>query len=138
MKLSARFVMTAPIVAIVFLVFTQAPSAWRPVHVVGLALLIPGALLVTIARIQLGNAFSIAPQATSLVTHGLYSRVRNPIYVFATFVLAGLILFLNRPWFLLSLIPLALVQAFRARSEARLLEQRFGDAYRRYRASTWF
>ncbi len=54
------------------------------------------------------------------------------------FVLAGLILYLDRLWFLLLLIPLLLLQVFRARREARLLEQRFGDAYRRYRARTWF
>ena len=138
MKRSARFVTVVPMVAIALILFTQAPSAWRTVHMVGLVLLIPGAILLTIARIQLGNAFSVTPQATILVTHGLYSRIRNPIYVFAMFVLSGLILFLNRPWFLLLLIPLLLLQVFRARREARLLEQRFGEAYRQYRAGTWF
>lgn len=54
------------------------------------------------------------------------------------FVLAGLILFLNHPWFLLLLIPLLFLQVFRARREARVLEDRFGDAYRQYRARTWF
>jgi protein-S-isoprenylcysteine O-methyltransferase Ste14 len=108
------------------------------VHIVGLLLLVPGLLLLTLARIQLGNAFSVAPQASSLVTHGLYSKIRNPIYVFATFTLAGLVLYLNRPAFLLLLLPVLLLQALRARRESQVLEQRFGDAYREYRAHTWF
>jgi len=138
MKPSALFFTIFPIVAIATLLFTQAPAVWRPIHIVGLALLIPGTTLLVLARIQLGNAFSITPQATSLVTHGLYSRIRNPVYVFSSLLVAGLILFLNRPWFLLALIPLLILQVFRAGREARVLEARFGHAYRQYRARTWF
>jgi protein-S-isoprenylcysteine O-methyltransferase Ste14 len=47
-------------------------------------------------------------------------------------------LYLDRPWFLLALVPVALMQMFRARREAKVLEERFGDAYRAYRARTWF
>lgn len=79
MKPSAHFVTVVPMVAIALILFTQAPAAWRPIHIAGLVLLIPGATLLTLARIQLGNAFSVTPQATFLVTQGLYSRIRNPV-----------------------------------------------------------
>jgi len=125
-------------VAIVALLVTQVPTVWRPIHIFGLALLIPCAVLLVIARIQLGNSFSLMPQATSLVTHGLYSRIRNPVYVFSFLVLAGLILYLDRPWFLAALLPILILQVLRARREALVLEQCFGDAYRQYRAHTWF
>jgi protein-S-isoprenylcysteine O-methyltransferase Ste14 len=138
MKPSALFVTVVPVVAIAALLLTQTPSRWHPVRIVGLLLLIPSVILLTLARIQLGNAFSVTPQATSLVTQGLYSRIRNPIYVFATFALAGLILYLNRPYFLLLLIPIIFLQIFRARRESQVLEERFGYAYRQYRAHTWF
>lgn len=138
MKRSARFVTYVPVVGIGLLLFVTAPRVWRPIHILGLVLLLPSLALLTLARIQLGNAFSVSPKATTLVTHGLYSRVRNPIYVFGVPVIAGLILYLNLPWFLLALVPLMVLQVFRARREAHVLEERFGDAYRQYRARTWF
>jgi protein-S-isoprenylcysteine O-methyltransferase Ste14 len=138
MKPSALFFSAFPIVVVAALLFTQTPAVWRPMHIVGLALLIPSTILVVLSRIQLGNAFSITPQATTLVTHGLYSRIRNPVYVFGSLFIAGLFLFLDRSWVLLIMFPLILMQVFRAGREARVLEERFGDAYRQYRARTWF
>jgi protein-S-isoprenylcysteine O-methyltransferase Ste14 len=80
----------------------------------------------------------MTPQAKKLVTHGLYSRIRNPIYFFGAFVVAGLFLFLERPYFLLLLVPVLILQISRANAESRVLEEKFGDEYRRYKASTWF
>jgi protein-S-isoprenylcysteine O-methyltransferase Ste14 len=138
MKPTALFFTVATIITIPVLLFTQVPVIWRPIHILGLALLLPGAILLILARFQLGNSFSLTPQATALVTHGLYSRIRNPIYVFGFFTIAGLILYLNRPVFLALLIPILILQAIRARREASVLEAKFGDAYRQYRAQTWF
>ena len=104
----------------------------------GYSCLIPALTLLTIARIQLGNSFSLAPRATQLVTHGIYSRIRNPIYVFGAFVMVGLFLFLERPPLLLLVVPMLIIQTRRARAEARVLEEHFGEEYRRYRAATWF
>ena len=36
-----------------------------------------------IARLQLGKSFAVNPQAKELVTHGLYSKIRNPMYLFS-------------------------------------------------------
>jgi protein-S-isoprenylcysteine O-methyltransferase Ste14 len=121
-----------------YFVYLFAHPPWTPMRLAGLILLIPALVLLTISRIQLGNAFSLAPQATQLVTHGIYSRIRNPIYVFGSFVIVGLFLFLERPYLLLLLVPLLLLQISRARAEARVLEEHFGDQYRQYKAATWF
>jgi len=106
--------------------------------VLGLALAIASFGLWLAARIQLGRSFAVRAQAKELVTHGLYSKIRNPIYLFGSLCLAGLCLLLGKPIGLLFLLVVAPLQAMRARKEARVLEEKFGDAYREYRARTWF
>jgi protein-S-isoprenylcysteine O-methyltransferase Ste14 len=127
-----------PVLLTAFLVRQYLPEIWTAPRLAGLIILIVGMTLLVIARIQLGNAFSVSPRASHLVTRGLYSRIRNPVYVFSALALAGFILYLGQPnlfWIFAVLLPL---QIFRARAEARILEQRFGDEYRQYRTTTWF
>ena len=138
MRTDARFVMLAPIPAMLVIVVVAWPVAWHAGQAVGLALVVGGLALITLARMQLGDSFSIEPKATALVTRGLYSRIRNPVYVFGLVLFAGLLLYLDRRWLLALLVPLAVVQVVRARREAKVLEERFGDEYRRYKAGTWF
>lgn len=138
MKPSAVSVLIAPIVGCCLLVATCVPPVWQAQHVIGLALLLPSLAVITIARLQLGNSFSVVPRATALVTHGLYARIRNPIYVFGVPFFTGLVLFLGHPAWLVVLLPLVVLQAVRARREGEALLARFGDEYRRYRAQTWF
>jgi len=90
------------------------------------------------ARIQLVRSFSIAPKATALVTRGLYSKIRNPIYVFSAAWIAGLALALGHPIAVLLVVPVIPMQIARARREARVLEESFGEEYRKYRRKTWF
>lgn len=126
-----------PPVGIAFLIYEFAHPPWSAMRICGLVILVPAVALITVARFQLGNSFSLAPQAKKLITHGIYSRIRNPIYVFGSFVIAGLFLFLERPLLLLLIVPVVILQVTRARAESRVLEERFGDEYRRYKASTW-
>src|SRR5450759_3421776 len=93
----AAIVTVVPIVAIAAILIMTVPEKWRLIHILGLVLLLPGLVLLTMARVQLGSAFSISAQANTLVTRGLYSWIRNPIYVFGIPVITGLILYLNRP-----------------------------------------
>ncbi len=127
-------------IALVLLVWILAVlnTPWNTQRYVGTVLVILGAMFIVIARYQLGKSFSITPQARQLVTQGIYSKIRNPIYVFGSVLFAGLILVLQRPslWILLAVVVIA--QTLRARKEARVLEAAFGDAYREYRRKTWF
>jgi protein-S-isoprenylcysteine O-methyltransferase Ste14 len=114
------------------------PANWTAVQTLGLCLAVTGFVLLTVARFQLGNSFSVTPQARGLVTRGIYSRIRNPIYVFGLLFLFGYILLLGRFIWLLALVILIALQIWRARKEARVLEEKFGEDYRIYRARTWF
>jgi len=114
------------------------PDHWGALQIVGLCLLLGGFVLWTVARFQLGSSFSVSAQARHLVTGGLYSRIRNPIYVFGSCVIAGTILMVGRPIYLLIFVIVIPLQLWRAQKEARVLEEKFGDEYRRYRAGTWF
>ena len=73
-----------------------------------------------------------------MVTTGLYSKIRNPIYLFGMVTLIGLTLVLQRRALWILLVIVAIGQTVRARKEARVLEAAFGEAYREYRRKTWF
>jgi len=128
------------LIAVILFVWVLARlrTPWNAQRYAGTVLVILGITFILIARYQLGKSFSITPQAHKLVTTGIYSKIRNPIYVFGTVLFAGLILILQRPllWVLLGVVIVA--QMLRARKEAAVLESAFGDAYREYRRKTWF
>jgi protein-S-isoprenylcysteine O-methyltransferase Ste14 len=120
-----------------WLVFTQ-PIPWDLQREIGAALVVAGVAGIASARYQLGKSFSLRAEARELVTGGVYSKIRNPIYVFGLLMVAGIVLALHRPmlWILVPII--AIMQTLRARREAQVLEAAFGDAYREYRRKTWF
>ncbi len=105
---------------------------------IGIALSLAGLGGVILARYTLGLSFSIKAKATELVTTGIYSRIRNPIYVFGMVYVLGLVFIFRNPVLALILVLLIPMQIIRARREARVLEAKFGEAYRQYRARTWF
>jgi protein-S-isoprenylcysteine O-methyltransferase Ste14 len=111
---------------------------WNATRCIGLTITVLAAVLFLTARYQLGESFSINPQARQLVTCGVYSRIRNPLYVFSTLMILGAVIAYQRPVFLLIPAAIVVVQATRAHREARVLEAAFGDAYREYRKRTWF
>jgi protein-S-isoprenylcysteine O-methyltransferase Ste14 len=113
-------------------------GVWKRHHTVGLVILVPSLCLWALARYQLGSSFSVRPEARQLVTHGLYGRIRNPIYLFGWIFNAGLFVFFGIPLLVLLLVPLVPLQLVRIRREERVLEAAFGDAYRAYKRRTWF
>jgi len=105
---------------------------------IGTVLAVVGVTLVGVARFQLGKSFAVKAEAHELVTRGLYSKIRNPIYVFGVVMLIGIILVVQKPVLWIVLVIMVIGQVIRARREARVLETAFGDAYREYRRKTWF
>jgi len=111
---------------------------WTPMRIAGVVIGLPSLALLVLARIELGSSFAITAKAQNLVTHGLYSRIRNPIYFFGALVVVGLLLYIQKPralWLLVAIIPL---QIYRARLEEKVLETKFGAEYQQYKSRTWF
>jgi protein-S-isoprenylcysteine O-methyltransferase Ste14 len=119
-------------------IFQSGPGPHGPVRWIGLLLGSIGLGGVILSRYTLGRSFSIAARATALVTTGIYSRIRNPIYVSGMVFFVGVIVIVRRPEWLAVLLVLIPVQIIRARREAAVLEAKFGDEYREYRKRTWF
>ena len=137
-KITPLFVLQfcVALAAIGAVVFTH--GTWNAARAVGLCIAVPSVVLLFTARWQLGSSFSVTPQAKGLVTHGLYSKIRNPIYVFSALTLLGLVIaaqYRYAPLLLLVLVPLQIV---RAHQEGKVLQAKFGEEYRKYREGTWF
>ena len=128
----------AVIVVIVASLLIYAPEVdWSTAKVIGAVIAGISFPLFALARWQLGSSFSVKAKASRLVTTGLYSRIRNPIYLFGGLFIVGLSLFLS-PWgplaVALVIVPL---QVVRARREERVLAEAFGEEYERYKSKTW-
>jgi protein-S-isoprenylcysteine O-methyltransferase Ste14 len=121
-----------------YLGWTHPPATWTAVQTVGACLAVAGFVLWTLARFELGSSLAVTAQAKQLVTRGLYARLRNPIYYFGSLTIAGFILLLGRPLWLLIFVLIIPMQIWRARVESRVLQESFGEEYRKYRAGTWF
>ncbi len=107
-------------------------------YLIGIGIASIGFALWALARMQLGKSFSVRAEGKTLVTTGLYSKFRNPIYLFGGVAYAGLFIAWGH---LVPLIFFLLIypswQFLRARKEDAVLERAFGDEYRRYKARTW-
>ena len=73
-----------------------------------------------------------------MVTSGLYSRIRNPIYVFGSLFILGAIIWMGRPRLLLIFAVIFPMKIYRGGKEAEVLEAKFGAEYREYKQKTWF
>ena len=129
-----------PVVVLLLYLFVPGikERPWTVSRILGAVLALAGYSLFVTARLQLGKSFSVTPQAKELVTLGLYSRIRNPIYVFVDVMIFGAILALHL-YGLFTLFPLLVaMHVIRARREGKVLQEKFGQTYLDYRDETWF
>lgn len=117
--------------------FANLPFAMPPVvGVTGTALFLFSIWLLHRAHADLGKSWSVAvkPRAgRHLVTHGVYRRVRHPMY--AAHVLWGIAQTLLLPNLIagpVALVLIVILLGLRIPREERALLERFGEEYRRY------
>jgi protein-S-isoprenylcysteine O-methyltransferase Ste14 len=124
--------------AVVWLALHWYLVEWDALKAAGAVLAGVSLVLLVVARVQLGGAFSVRAKASKLVTTGIYSKIRNPIYVFGALTLVGMAIVLGN-WVLLVAVALLMpMQIYRARKEEAVLAAAFGEEYERYKAGTWF
>lgn len=120
-------------VALIAMVPAATPTLLQ--SVAGLVLIATGSALSAVAIGCLGRSFSIMAEARELVTHGLYSVIRHPLYVAEEIAVVGaVVLHFSWPVLLLLLLHIAF-QVQRARNEETVLSETFPD-YRNYQERT--
>jgi len=97
--------------------YLYGPGPHDVLREIGLSLGLLGLAGVILARYTLGRSFSITAKATALVTAGIYSRIRNPIYVSGIVFATGVILMLRQQALWLLLLVIVAMQIIRARRQ---------------------
>jgi protein-S-isoprenylcysteine O-methyltransferase Ste14 len=114
------------------------PNSPTPNHYVGLFITFIAFALWIVARVQLGNSFSIGAKANHLITAGLYSKLRHPVYYFSILAVVGLGVYVWSVFVLIPLVFLTALEIYRINNEEKVLSDKFGKAYSEYKSKTWF
>ncbi len=103
-----------------------------------LAIICAGAIAISAFRVMNRAQTAVNPSqpTTTIVSDGVFSWSRNPIYLSLTLLYIGIALLFSALWALLLLLPLlVIVQIGIVKREEIYLERKFGDEYLRYKAS---
>lgn len=105
----------------------------------GAAVIVVGVTFVVLARRALAQHSQPTDPGlptSKLVTTGVFSVSRNPLYFGGVCILAGIALALNLPWVLMLLLPaLVICHYVLIAPEEKYLAARFGEEYRQYTVS---
>jgi len=119
--------------------FAEYPLRLGPL-VAGIVCFVVGLWLFYRSHADLGTNWSITLQVREqhrLVTHGVYRRIRHPMYIALLLYSLGQVLVLPNcvagPSYL---ITFGILFAFRVRAEERMMLEEFGDQYAAYMAET--
>lgn len=126
---------TIVLVAFLYAVLHYKDNIWS---IIGICLACVSTILWIIARIQLGDAFSVEPKARPLVVKGLYAKIQHPMYIFSFLATVGVLLMLQNMYFYVILPVMAAVQIKRIKTENTLLKNMHGSAYDTYVKNVWF
>jgi len=106
------------------------------IKLAGLILIAAGVSLVVLARrefTRFGQPTDPGLATSKIITTGVFSFSRNPLYLGGVFFLAGISLVFNLPWGLILLIPSIIACHFiLIAPEERYLHARFGEEYQAY------
>lgn len=90
-------------------------------------LVVIGNIFAAIVFLQLGRSFSILPEGRRLVTHGVYSVVRHPLYLAETVSVTGLAITYWSPWVVVLAVVWFATQLARTYNEEKVLKEYFPE-----------
>jgi protein-S-isoprenylcysteine O-methyltransferase Ste14 len=145
---NAGVIAPPPLLALAVVVIGLILDWLLPAYVLSLLLSLPERIIMGIALAAAGLALafpargafvsagtSVEPwkPATVLVTDGIFGKMRNPMYVGVTLVLAGLAIGLASDWMLvLTIVFVPVIHFGVVRREERYLLAKFGARYQDY------
>jgi protein-S-isoprenylcysteine O-methyltransferase Ste14 len=92
---------------------------------IGILITLLGFFIWVIGRIELGDSFSILAKGKDIVTTGIYSKIRHPIYLGSFLVDVGLIIYTLKTFLTIFLIIYAItsiiIQCIRISHEEKIL-----------------
>jgi protein-S-isoprenylcysteine O-methyltransferase Ste14 len=117
---------------------TPADPQMHQLQLVGGLILFPSLILWALARYQLARCCTLLPVAEELITQGIYSKFRHPIYLFGSLTMVGYFLFYGQPiGAIVCIVIVVPLQCYRASQESLALEMRFGELYQQYVKKVW-
>jgi protein-S-isoprenylcysteine O-methyltransferase Ste14 len=130
-----------PILAIFTPIFSLADYRLYPIPFsIGLVCLMAGLWLFYRSHADLGESWSLSLEILEghkLVTHGVYKRIRHPMYT-ANFLQAVAQMLLLPNWIAgpSCFVAFLLLFMFRVCAEERMMSEKFGEEYARYKSET--
>ena len=121
-----------------FYPFYSLPPEYLTIsRILGVLLIVFGLGIILIAKVKMQRAkTNIEPwkPTNAIVTDGIYSYSRNPVYVAMAVIFFGVNLIFNSVWFAPFLVLVLLVMHYGViLREERYLENKFGDEYLNYK-----
>jgi protein-S-isoprenylcysteine O-methyltransferase Ste14 len=148
---TAGVIAPPPLLALGVVVFGLLLDRLLPAYVLWLLLSLPVRIVVGGALMAAGGVLGLAAvmgfrragthvepwkPTSALVRGGVYARLRNPMYVGLTLILAGLATLLASDWTLvLTVLFVPVMHIGVVKREERYLAAKFGEPYRRYLAT---
>ena len=107
--------------------------------IIGMALVIIGLIIMLVGQATLWRNYSgtvLIRVDHQLITHGIYRFTRNPIYLGALMVFAGLPVYAASLYGFLTMLVLIPIFLNRIRLEEQLLAEEFQNSYQKYKETT--
>jgi len=105
--------------------------------ILGSLLVLIGTIVIITGRINLKSNFSALPKANELITAGIYSKIRHPMYAGLIILSIGTVLIFESLFIRIIAFILILSSVIRAYLEEKVLIKKFGKKYLDYRKRTW-